>query len=291
MNARFFTYLFLGSIFLCVYEGLVLFLHSRSDSVEVRLRPSEFRRNSILWPLDCEYGARSSGSNEKSELPSEVCADAVETIRKKIPNDCDFTSIEKDKNGFVDLHRYADFLNETPLRFFSLGNGIFLGELLCQRSAYNQNRIYFIYDERFIPATTKLLTFTAYEFRLAKDGSIQRTPFESVNWIRFYDPEHKEFIAFLKGRGMGDCGRYFRYRLTNQNEPILSEMRAKLECDGRNPYSSEEIPLLWQKYEEPFDPLFAFKTKIRKLMEKKFPQSCLFLSRKVSETDLTYPLE
>lgn len=95
--------------------------------------------------------------------------------------------------------------------------------------------------------------------------------FESGTWIRFYDPDWREFTAFLKERGMGDCGRYFRYGLTDQNDPVLAEIRAKTECDGKHPYSANERPSSWPKYEEPLDPLFAGETGIRTWMEKFLP--------------------
>ncbi|RHX80087.1 hypothetical protein DLM77_09485 [Leptospira yasudae] len=52
---------------------------------------------------------------------------------------------------------------------------------------------------------------------------------------------------------MGDCGEYFRYRLFESKEVVLQEIRAKLDCDGTDAYSAEEVPVEWTRYEIPFD--------------------------------------
>ncbi|ALO27646.1 hypothetical protein IQA49_01950 [Leptospira borgpetersenii serovar Ballum] len=74
---------------------------------------------------------------------------------------------------------------------------------------------------------------------------VRRESFKSESIVRFFKPETKEFVSFIKYRGMGDCGKYFRYGLSEDEKPILKEVHVKLECDGTYSYTSDEIPLEW----------------------------------------------
>ncbi|WP_061249068.1 DUF1176 domain-containing protein [Leptospira alstonii] len=208
---------------------------------------SGFTRSSIVWPGDCDYYARSPEDKEKH--PEEICADALNSLRRQLPKDCEY-NLSLGEDGLIDFHRLAEYSSDSPIRFFRLSEGEFLGELVCDVSVYNHSFVYFLYDERTIPAKTKVLTFTAYNFEAVSDG-VRMTGFESQHIVRFYKPETKEFIAFIKHRGMGDCGRYFRYQLSEKKRPILEEIRAKLECNGMHSYSAEEIPVEWTQYEAP----------------------------------------
>ncbi len=262
MNVRAFRFKLLYSIFFLFFGGIVLFFLNTflfvRKGVPASYKQSLFRRNKIDWPSDCEYSTRSKDLvAEKIKLPAEVCTDAIDSLQSELPKDCEYNNVALGEDGKIDLYRYRDFLGRAPIRFFSLGKGEFLGELLCDATAYNENRIYFLYDERTIPAKTKLLKFIAYEFSWNRNDEasekIRMKRLESDRWIRYYKPETKEWIAFFKFRGMGDCGTYFRYQPSEQNLPVLVEIRAKLECDGTEAYSADEVPITWKQYEVPFD--------------------------------------
>ncbi|WP_036097106.1 DUF1176 domain-containing protein [Leptospira weilii] len=220
---------------------------------------SGFKRLSVVWPGDCEYSARPPEDKEKH--PEEICAEALDTLRKQLPKDCEYNELALGEDGLMSYRLYADFLGRSPVQFFPLSEGKFLGELLCLSAPYNHYNVYFIYDERSVPAKTKILTFPAFNFE-EKNGFVHMESFESERIVRFYKPETKEFIAFIKYRGMGDCGEYFRYRLSEKNRPILVEIRAKLECDGKHSYSAEEIPVEWTRYAEPFRFSQLLKTQV-----------------------------
>lgn len=239
-------------------KNLSSFFHtSKNDSIpSVR---SNWKRTSIQWPDDCDFKARSSAENFTH--PEDVCAEALDSLRKNLPKDCDYESALSRRDGLIDYQLYAEFLKYSPLRFYYLEDGKFLGELLCVSAPYNRFNIYFIYDEETIPAKTKILSFRKFDFE--EGNATLKGSSESETFIRFYKPETKEFVAFIKYRGMGDCGKYFRYRLSpGFDRPILEEMRAKIECDGNDSYSAEEIPINWTRYEIPFDFLHFFKTEI-----------------------------
>ncbi|TGM57943.1 DUF1176 domain-containing protein [Leptospira adleri] len=205
--------------------------------------PIHEKRVRISWPEDCGFADNSAPSEKSLEG---ACAIAMESLSEKLPKDCEYDNFTLGESGRVDFYKYFQF-HQIPIRFYLLSNGTFLGELLCKTGAYNQSFVYFIYDERSLPVKTKILSFESYDV----DTSAEETRFkriESQSLIRFYKKESGELIAFWKHRGMGDCGRFFRYKLSERNETQLIEFRAKLECDGKLAYSAEEIPRLWTLY-------------------------------------------
>ncbi|TGL76929.1 DUF1176 domain-containing protein [Leptospira yasudae] len=231
--------------FLSYFSFIREFQSSKTTSIN-----SNPKRTSIEWPKDCDFYAHSSEENFPS--PQVVCAEALESLKDRLPKECDFDSARSGKDGRIDYHLYADFLKDSPIRFFPLSEKKFLGELSCRSAAYNRYNVYFIYDESRLPAKTKILRFRAFRFEKG-GGKISKRSFESDRLVRFYKPETKEFVAFIKYRGMGDCGEYFRYRLFESEEVVLQEIRAKLDCDGTDAYSAEEVPVEWTRYEIPFD--------------------------------------
>ncbi|TGL95218.1 DUF1176 domain-containing protein [Leptospira barantonii] len=229
------------------------------QSSKTYLINSNPKRTSIEWPKDCDFYAHSSDENsreENSSFPEEVCANALESLKDQLPKDCDYDSTRSGADGKIDYHLYANFLKYAPIRFFLLSEGKFLGELLCTSAAYNRYNVYFIYDERIVPAKTRILRFKPFRFE-ESNGTVSKSGFEGDRLVRFYKPETKDFVAFNKYRGMGDCGEFFRYSLSESDQPILVEMRAKLNCDGTEVYSADEVPVTWTRYEIPLD-LFGF---------------------------------
>ncbi|PJZ56600.1 DUF1176 domain-containing protein [Leptospira barantonii] len=230
------------------------FQSSKTSSINVNPK-----RTSIEWPKDCDFYAHSSYENSREgnfSSPEEVCANALEFVKDQLPKNCDYDSTRSGAGGKIDYHLYADFLKYAPVRFFPLSERTFIGELLCTSGAYNRYNVYFIYDERIVPAKTRILRFKAFRFE-ESNGTVSKSSFESDRLVRFYKPETKDFVAFNKYRGMGDCGEFFRYSLSESDQPILVEMRAKLNCDGTEVYSADEVPVSWTRYEIPSD-FFGF---------------------------------
>lgn len=67
-------------------------------------------------------------------------------------------------------------------------------------------------------------------------------------WNVSWDHPKRELEAFFKGRGIGDCGTFIRWRLAdNDSGPafILLEQRTKDECDGDNLGGIENWPAEW----------------------------------------------
>ncbi|MBE8365546.1 DUF1176 domain-containing protein [Leptospira borgpetersenii] len=229
-------------IFLCCAISIFLGVKIFFSEKEWITQKSGFKRTSIHWPKDCDFIAHIP--EERNKHPELICADVLDQLRTQLPKDCEYNELALSENGLISYHRYADFLAHSPIQFFLLSEGKFLGELLCSSATYNRYNIYFIYDERSIPAKAQILTFPAFNFE-KKNGFVLRESFKSESIVRFFKPETKEFVSFIKYRGMGDCGKYFRYGLSKTEKPILKEIRVKLECDGTYSYAFDEIPLEW----------------------------------------------
>ncbi|WP_061233619.1 DUF1176 domain-containing protein [Leptospira noguchii] len=229
-------------VFLFVIISIFIGVKILINKIELNIQQSGLKRTSIRWPQDCDFIAHIPG--EKNKHPELICAEALGQLRVQLPKDCQYNELALGEDGLMSYHLYADFLRYSPIQFFPLSEGKFLGELLCSSAAYNRYNVYFIYDERSIPAKTKILKFQAFDFE-EKNGFVHKESFESETIVRFFKPETKEFVSFIKMRGMGDCGKYFRYGLSETEKPILKEIRVKLECDGMYSYSADEIPLKW----------------------------------------------
>lgn len=64
-----------------------------------------------------------------------------------------------------------------------------------------------------------------------------------------FDPVKKQMTAFYKGRGLGDCGTFMRWRLETGNGArfVLVEQREKDDCDGDNAGGQEKWPTVWPR--------------------------------------------
>ncbi|MFZ1682358.1 MAG: DUF1176 domain-containing protein [Rhizobiaceae bacterium] len=79
---------------------------------------------------------------------------------------------------------------------------------------------------------------------MGEKGPVVRAEAWNVSW----DNRKGELTAFMKGRGLGDCGLYDRWTLINAPyDPgfMLLESRAKDECDGNFDTGPEGWPRLW----------------------------------------------
>jgi hypothetical protein len=65
-----------------------------------------------------------------------------------------------------------------------------------------------------------------------------------------YDAMERRFTSFVKGRGMGDCGSYYAWRVAepeNTDFLVLEEVRIKEECDARADGGPATWPLVWKR--------------------------------------------
>lgn len=139
------------------------------------------------------------------------------------------------------------------IEFYPLSINKYLVKIPCTQGAYNEINAYLMYDESSIPAKTDVLEFPSFEFTHDENSdvakTIEKTNVKTVGG-RFFDPQTKELIVFVKARGIGDAGHYARYSFPN-GKPRLSEFRAKFAWTGRG-YSTEEIlktpPKTWKRY-------------------------------------------
>ena len=61
-----------------------------------------------------------------------------------------------------------------------------------------------------------------------------------------FDPKTKEMTSFFKGRGIGDCGQFYKWRFNDgQFRLELLEERAKDECDEKEG-GPETFPIVWR---------------------------------------------
>lgn len=73
---------------------------------------------------------------------------------------------------------------------------------------------------------------------------------DDVAWNAVWDGKRGELTGFFKGRGVGDCGRFNRWRWTGKEETgghafVLVEARAKENCDGDAAGGPETWPAVW----------------------------------------------
>lgn len=118
-----------------------------------------------------------------------------------------------------------------------VGDGYSLVGLPCaEGGAYNQPYVFYSgygdqYDPLFLPA-------------MAEKGPTVTDMAWNIGW----DQPTKVLTAFFKGRGIGDCGTYDKWELSQAGAGpsfVLLEARAKDDCDGDAAGGPENWPLLW----------------------------------------------
>ena len=201
----------------------LVFLLDAAVLLAVASHPASARK--IVWPDGCDYAAHHPNEHP---LP-DACAAAIDALDwQKLPRrDDGEPACDPDYSSGL---RHVPELNyEGPhyIRFQPLARGRFLMSILCRSGAYNATYIYVLYDEARRPAHAEFLWFPVYRMR---DG----VPVKEITpyvFARTFNPATRELVALAKYRGMGDCGEFSRYILRD-NQPVLTEFRAKTECDG-----------------------------------------------------------
>jgi len=62
-----------------------------------------------------------------------------------------------------------------------------------------------------------------------------------------FDPKTKIFTSFMRGRGIGDCGLWYKWKLADAGAPalVLLEVRRKDDCDENDMGGPQNFPLIW----------------------------------------------
>jgi hypothetical protein len=137
--------------------------------------------------------------------------------------------------------------------FYSLSPNKYLVEMRCSTAAYNLSNIYSMYDESELPAKVNILEFPDFTFEYDENSDTPKVIKEITSKTvggRYFNPQTKELIVFIKARGIGDAGRYARYSFPN-GTPKLEEFRAKFKWEGRGYQAGDVIkspPKTWKRY-------------------------------------------
>ena len=131
----------------------------------------------------------------------------------------------------------SDLEPETIKQFegfdVTVGGTEFLGVPCATGGAYNQPYALYVMGE----AVERI------SFPIMQDGS--PTTMSTAMNIDF-DPVKKTMTSFFRGRGIGDCGQFFKWQVNDKTSSLtLLEMRNKGECDegGNDP---TQFPLVWK---------------------------------------------
>jgi hypothetical protein len=223
---------------------------SRAAQVEAKRRTAP-RREKIIFPRDCDFYA--TGNNASERKLENGSAAAVESILPALPRaDCDYEQFLR-RNSFDEFLLYLSDYQSRQVRFYPLAANKYLVEVPCSTAAYNVSNVYLLYDETKLPAKAEILEFPDFEFTYDEDtDKVEKIENVSTKTVggRGFDRRTKQLIVFVKARGLGDAGRYARYRFPDA-KPVLVEYRAKFSWTGRG-YSAVEVlkrpPRAWKRY-------------------------------------------
>lgn len=131
----------------------------------------------------------------------------------------------------------SDLEPETIKQFdgfdVTVGRTEFLGVPCATGGAYNQPYALYVVGE----------VVERISFPIMQDGS--PTTMSTAMNVDF-DPVTKTMTSFFRGRGIGDCGQFYKWQVNDKaGNLILLEMRDKGECDegGNDP---TQFPLVWK---------------------------------------------
>jgi Protein of unknown function (DUF1176) len=110
--------------------------------------------------------------------------------------------------------------------FFRVENKKYIVQIMCYLGAYQGAYEYYLLTENAGQIQSKPLNL----LKISEDGSKQVD--NSLGGYPTYDSSKKELTVFTKGRGLGDCGAFGRYKFENDRF-IAKEIRVKSECDGK----------------------------------------------------------
>ncbi len=153
-------------------------------------------------------------------------ADIPEAIRDEFKGPDGICSFSED-DGFDNFGGFdADVGDDAHMLVLPCGDG----------GAYNQP--YAIFASQFDRIDRMALP------DMADDGPTTTSQAWNVDW----DQQKRILTAFFKGRGLGDCGGWNKWRLDNGGEGlafVLLEARAKGDCDGNYGNGPESWPASW----------------------------------------------
>lgn len=153
-------------------------------------------------------------------------ADIPEAIRDEFKGP-DGTCSFSDDDGFDNIGGFdADVGDDAHFLVLPCGDG----------GAYNQPYAFFAnqsgsIDQMALPD-------------MAPDGPTTTSQAWNIDW----DQQKRILTAFFKGRGLGDCGGWNKWRLDNGGEGlvfVLLEARSKDDCDGNYDNGPENWPAAW----------------------------------------------
>ena len=149
----------------------------------------------------------------------------------------------------------SNWFDDYNIEFYPLFSNRYLVKVRCDAGAYNELNAYLLYDESALPAKAKVLEFPSFNFEYPDDENsdtpkaVKNVTVKTVGG-RYFNPETKELIVFVKAHGIGDAGCYARYSFPN-GKPKLEEFRAKFKWEGHG-YGTDEIlkspPKTWKRY-------------------------------------------
>ena len=113
---------------------------------------------------------------------------------------------------------YDDMVEGWPL-----GGGLVACALPCSMGAYNVSYVVWLVNAR-ARRVLRPVSFPVWQRGRLRQLEEVMSP--------VYDPARRELRAFLRGRGLGDCGEKWRWRW-NGRQFTLVEQLAKDNCDGR----------------------------------------------------------
>lgn len=145
---------------------------------------------------------------------------------------------------FASPESECGFVEELRFRYgqgfaVNIGDDTELYVLPCALGgAYNQP--YALYQVIDGKASEVVLPYMSEEGPTTTSGAV------NIDW----DHSSRMLTAFDKGRGLGDCGVWDKWKLSDDSVGIrfvLIESRVKDECDGEGEAGPETWPLVWPK--------------------------------------------
>lgn len=120
---------------------------------------------------------------------------------------------------------------------FQMSEESAIWQIPCERFAYQASAVYALVYLPDPAAQHEFLTIPALKGRTRDQKDVLFNP--------VWDVKARTVTSFTKGRGLGDCGTYEKFRVTAEGHFRLLEYRAKDACDG-NATPPEQFPLIFK---------------------------------------------
>ena len=140
----------------------------------------------------------------------------------KIPSDCE-ESFAKTEGQETD---------NSGLEFHRLDSGEYLVSVECYPGAYQPGNIFFLLDEHPTPSA-KLLKFEGFD---SQDENGKPLPYSMVDGFSFFSHKQGTLEILSKYWGMGDCGRFARYRYRGGRFTLLELREQECKQSGSTNY-------------------------------------------------------